>query len=296
MNYRHIYHAGNFADVFKHCVLIMLMQSLSQKDKPISYLDTHAGIGKYDLTSENAQKTLEYKDGIGRLYQHLNEVDLPDLIGDYLQIVQASNNSLSDKMVTDFPDFYPGSPRIISALMRPQDSMVLVEKHPEDLLELKREFRRDSHVAVHYLDGYQSMKAFLPPKKGRGLILIDPAYEEKDELQQIITAMQMALNRFSIGVYAIWFPIKERLVIERFYDELRQLAAQNVLIAELSVSERGIDVGVDCEGGLTSCGMAIINAPWRFKEQLNPIMVCLSRILAIDPTGKYDLRYYSDMD
>jgi 23S rRNA (adenine2030-N6)-methyltransferase len=171
--------------------------------------------------------------------------------------------------------------------------MILVEKHPEDVLELKREFRRDKQVAVHCMDGYQGMKAFLPPKKGRGLILIDPAFEEKDEWQQIIAAMQVALSRFPIGIYAIWYPIKERSVVENFYRDLKQLAALNILIAELSVKEGGSSINDDSENGLTSCGMVIINSPWQFDKQLRPMVAWLSRLLAVGPTVKSDVRYYS---
>ncbi|EKD46117.1 MAG: hypothetical protein ACD_69C00009G0002 [uncultured bacterium] len=298
MNYRHIYHAGNFADVFKHCILIMLMQSLSQKDKAISYLDTHAGIGLYDLTSENAQKTREYENGIARLYNLQDYTNCPEVINTYLQIVRAVNNG---KDIIDrpnigavtlaastiyLPKFYPGSPYIMRSLLRSQDYITLVEMHPEDVLALKQEFQKDKQVAVHHLDGYQSMKAFLPPKNGRGLILIDPAYEQKDEMQNIIAAMQIALDRFSVGIYAIWYPIKDQEMIQSFYKDLKQLAAQNILITGLSVGE-----DASAYGGLTSCGMAIINAPWQFEKQLKPMVAWLSRILVGDSIGKHDVRW-----
>ena len=277
----------------------MLMQSLAQKDKAISYLDTHAGIGLYDLNSKNAQKTREYENGIARIYNLQDysscqktqakacgyQISCPDAINTYLQIVRAINDR---KHVASFPNFYPGSPYIIRSLLRSQDYMTIVEMHPEDVLVLKREFQNDKRVSVHHLDGYQSMKAFLPPKNGRGLILIDPAYEQKDEMQHIIAAMQIALQRFSVGVYAIWYPIKDLEMIQRFYKDLKQLTAQNILIAELSLSGK---TDANLENGLTSCGMAIVNAPWQFEKQLKQVVTWLSNILASDLAGKCSVRW-----
>jgi 23S rRNA (adenine2030-N6)-methyltransferase len=166
MQYRHIYHAGNFADVFKHSILIMLMQSLFKKDKAIFYLDTHAGIGRYDLTSKNAQKTREYENGIARLYNLKDSEVSFDAIKTYLKIVRDINNG---EPIKDVLKFYPGSPYIVRSLLRSQDQMTLVELYPEDAELLKQEFQGDKRVAVHYLNGYQSIKAFLPPKKGQGI-------------------------------------------------------------------------------------------------------------------------------
>ena len=224
------------------------------------------------------------------------QINYPDVINTYLQIVRAINNKkyavdridVATAGTTSFPNFYPGSPYIIRSLLRSQDYMTIVEMHPEDVLVLKREFQNDKRVSVHHLDGYQSMKAFLPPKSGRGLILIDPAYEQKDEMQNIITAMQIALQRFPVGIYAIWYPIKDLEMIQRFYKDLKQLTAQNILIAELSLSGK---TDANLENGLTSCGMAIINAPWQFEKQLKQVVTWLSGILSRDPTGKCSVRW-----
>jgi len=280
MNYRHSYHAGNFADVFKHCILILLMQSLLQKDKEVTYLDTHAGIGKYDLTAEDAQKTKEYENGIRRLYKFCGDLELPPLINDYLRIVKEFNPGCSG--INNFPRFYPGSPWIVRALLRKQDYMILVEKHPDEMLSLKKEFKRDKKVAVHYLDGFQGLKAFLPPKNGRGLTLIDPSYEDIAEFQKIVLSLEIVLDRFPIGIYAIWYPIKDLAAVKHFHQDLIKLNVKKILIAELSV---GVDLG--SENGLRSCGMVIINPPWKFEEKLKPVLEYLRKVLAIDVAGGF---------
>lgn len=282
MNYRHIYHAGNFADVFKHCVLTMLLQHLLQKDKPIFYLDTHAGIGKYDLTADNAQKTKEYENGIGRLYSMPINSECPQVVQDYLQIVKEIN---PDANTSNHLKFYPGSPLLVKSLLREQDKIVLIEMHGEDILELKKQFRQDRQVAIHHMDGFQSLKAFLPPKIGRGLILIDPAYEDKNEFAKIINGVTIALARYPLGIYALWYPIKDRLTIDNFYRDLKMLSAKEVLITELAIDSNS---SVVAEGGLISSGMVIINPPWQFVNKLKPVLEYLSSVLAVDEKlGKY---------
>lgn len=282
MQYRHIYHAGNFADVFKHCILISLLQSLLQKEKPIFYLDTHAGIGRYDLTSPKAQKTKEYLNGIGRLYNLRDLSACPHAVKTYLEIVNAIKGSGEKNGIggsINLPIFYPGSPYIVHSLLRPQDRMVFVELYPEDVVQLKKEFYGDKRVGVHYLNGFQSLKAFLPPKQGRGLILIDPAFEDKNELQNIIDALQIALNRFPIGIYAIWYPIKDHAAIRNFYNALKQLNAKNILFSELAMSKNPGKLASESTSRLNACGMAIINAPWQFEEKLKPLLIWLNKQL-----------------
>ena len=276
MNYRHIYHAGNFADVFKHCILIMLIQSLFEKDKPILYLDTHAGIGKYNLTTEAVQKTKEYENGITRIY---NLHSFPAVIQTYQHIVSTINSHNKNL------HFYPGSPLIIRALLRTQDHMILTELHQEDIQVLKHEFRQDKQVTVHNMDGYQGLKPFLPPKCGRGLILIDPPFEEKNEFEQIIAGLQIALKRFAGGIYMVWYPIKNQDEVNRFYANLKNINCKNILITELAISKSALNLG------LTSCGLAIINAPWQFEIELKNVIPWLSKALMIDPTGEWNVRY-----
>jgi 23S rRNA (adenine2030-N6)-methyltransferase len=265
MNYRHIYHAGNFADVFKHSVLLLLLQQLYKKEKPVLYLDTHAGIGLYDLESDIAQKTCEHKTGISTIYNscHPDENGDPATIKLYLHIVQSYN-------ATDTLRYYPGSPCIVRKLLRPQDKMILTELHKEDILTLKQEFYRDPQVAVHHSDGYQALKAFLPPKQGRGLILIDPPFEETTEFARIVANLRLALERFPIGIYMVWYPIKNISQIERFQGDLRELDCKNVILTTLA-----IDSTIKSQSettGLTNCGLAIINAPWQFEAELSSLV------------------------
>lgn len=267
VNYRHLYHAGNFADVFKHCILVMLMRQLCKKDKPILYLDTHCGIGKYDLTSTIAQKTREFTSGIARIYKVR---EAPRAVLDYLEIIR-SKNADSDKF--NFPKLYPGSASFIQALLRGQDRMILVELHSEDVKTLKREFMTDKRVAVHQADGYQSIKAFLPPKKGRGLILIDPPFEDKNEFASILTALRVAWQRFPIGVYAIWYPIKDLIAVEHFQEQVQEVGFKEILFLKISVDHDGQ------VPGLTSCGMVIINPPWKIESELQSMIEWLTRSL-----------------
>jgi 23S rRNA (adenine2030-N6)-methyltransferase len=276
MNYRHIYHAGNFADVFKHCVLIVLAQSLLKKTGPILFLETHAGIGKYDLTSAVAQKTREYENGATRIYNLHNNLPTIKTYQNIIHIINAHTKTLH---------FYPGSPLIIRYLMRTQDYMALIELHQEDIKLLKRCFYQDQQVAVHLANGYHSLKAFLPPKHGRSLILIDPPFEEKNEFEQIITGLQIALKRFSNGVYMIWYPIKNTSKTKDFYKKLKTIECKNILAIELTISKTVVN------SGLNSCGLIIINIPWQLELKLKPVISWLSRTLALDPTGEYKIKW-----
>lgn len=256
MNYQHTYHAGNFADVFKHSILVMLMQHLCQKDKPILYLDTHAGLAKYDLSSELAQKTREYENGIAQIY---GAHEAPTAIRNYLTIVRRYNTANQN---SPFPQYYPGSSSIIHDLLRTQDRMILAELDADNAKKLKQEFVNDTRVAVHAMNGYQAIKAFLPPKTGRGLILIDPPFEEKNEFANILHTMSIAKQRFPIGIYALWYPIKDVAAVKKFNDELRSIGFDNILTSEITIGNRSTKLG------LTSCGMTIINPPWNIETEL----------------------------
>jgi 23S rRNA (adenine2030-N6)-methyltransferase len=179
---------------------------------------------------------------------------------------------------------YPGSPLIMRTLLRTQDHMILIELHKKDIQPLKHCFYQDKQVAVHHANGYQSLKAFLPPKQARGLILIDPSFEEKNEFEQITTGLQMALKRFPSGVYMIWYPIKDPIEVKNFYAKLRTIECKNILAIELSISKSALNLG------LTSCGLAIINAPWKFELELKPVISWLCKTLALDPTGKCNIK------
>jgi len=281
MNYRHNYHAGNFADVFKHCSLILLIQSLCKKETAFCYLESHAGIGRYDLLSEASQKTQEYENGIAKIY--LNQ-DCPAIIKTYQTIIQ-NNNLANEGWEYHFPHIYPGSPRIVKSLLRPQDRMILVELHPEDISLLKKEFKHDKQVIIHHQDGYQAINAFLPPQEKRGLILIDPSFEQKNEFNSIIETITIALKKFQQGIYAIWYPIKETQKINWFYRHLKKLPCNNLLITEFQLPK---NLSLT---GLSMCGMAIINTPWQFENELNTLLSWLSPALFDGKTKQYKIQW-----
>ncbi|RJF83767.1 23S rRNA (adenine(2030)-N(6))-methyltransferase RlmJ [Azospirillum cavernae] len=263
MNYRHIFHAGNPADVMKHAVMALILDHLRVKPAPFCVLDTHAGIGRYDLTSEAAQKTLEYENGVGRLFgAHAPHPSLTP----YLDAVAAIN-----------PDgvlrAYPGSPRIARAALRPQDRLVLGELHPDDAHALRREFRDDPQVAVHEIDAYVALKAHLPPKEKRGLVLIDPPFEQPDEFSRMVEGLAAAHRRWPTGVYALWYPIKERAAVWRFQEAVEKTGIAKILLAELTWHPE------DTHLRLNGSGLLIVNPPWRLDETLKETLAALHAVL-----------------
>ncbi|HQU03172.1 MAG TPA: 23S rRNA (adenine(2030)-N(6))-methyltransferase RlmJ, partial [Acidocella sp.] len=192
MNYRHIYHAGNFADCVKHALLLVLIKAMQRKDKPLLVLDTHAGIGRYDLASIEAEKTGEWRAGVGRVLQAR-----PAALADYMAVIEALG-------------MYPGSPLIAASVLREIDRLVCCELHKEDAPVLRRAMAGLPRVAVHERDGYAALKAFLPPPEKRALVLIDPSFEKPDEFVTLEQNLLAAYERFKSGVYAVWYPIKHR--------------------------------------------------------------------------------------
>ncbi|GAB3035492.1 23S rRNA (adenine(2030)-N(6))-methyltransferase RlmJ [Oleiagrimonas citrea] len=263
MNYRHAYHAGNFADVLKHCVLIALIEALQAKPKPLCYLDTHAGAGRYDLSGEAARKTAEADAGIGRLRALHGRLPLLDR---YLDLVAAEG-----------ADHYPGSPRIAARLLRADDAAQLCELLPEEAAKLRALFREDRRIHVHERDGYAAMKALLPPTQKRGLVLIDPPFEEQiDEYARIQTALDTALTRWPSGVYAVWYPIKLGRELHPFRRWLRGCAAKTVLDIELLTRPDTVPQR------LNGAGIAVLNPPWRLDATLHPLLRLLATQLAAD--------------
>ncbi len=277
MNYRHGYHAGSFTDVFKHAILVSLIKSLLQKDTPLCYLDTHAGAGFYDLFSETAKKSKEFASGIAKIFHEQNP---PASLKPYLSCVQRINTRLSHSVVSSLR-YYPGSPSIIRYFLRAQDRMVLTELHPQECLVLKNEFAAKKQASVHLLDGYQGLKAFLPPKERRGLILIDPPYERPNELAHIISVLPTVLKRFSTGVYAIWYPIKDRPTIDQFHRALKETIQQPLLITELSIYPENSPLH------LNGSGIAIINPPWQLDKQILEYLPWLWKVLSLHKQGQY---------
>ncbi|PJI45803.1 MAG: 23S rRNA (adenine(2030)-N(6))-methyltransferase RlmJ [Rhizobium sp.] len=269
MNYRHIYHAGNFADVLKHAVLARLIVYLQQKDKAFRLLDTHAGIGLYDLSSEEAQKTGEWREGIGKLL----DADLPapvaTILAPYLDAVRSLN---PEGEIT----LYPGSPKLARMLFRPQDRLSAMELHPDDCRRLARLFEGDYQVRVTELDGWLALGAHLPPKEKRGIVLVDPPFEEEGEYDRLIEGLARAWRRFPGGVYCLWYPIKKGAPIADFHEGLKALEIPKMLCAELSVkSDRDTT-------GLSGTGLIIVNPPFTLKDELHAALPELKRVMAQD--------------
>lgn len=263
MNYRHVFHAGNACDVLKHAVLTMIVERLSVKDAPFRVLDTHAGIGLYDLTSEEALKTREFDGGIGPLL----EAPLPHpALTRYLDVVRSLNPDGVSRR-------YPGSPALVNALIRPIDRQVLVELHPEDHAALKRLYARDDRVAVHKMDAHDAIKAHLPPPERRGLVLIDPPFEEADEFERLVRAIKIATKRWAGGVFALWYPIKDRLAVGRFHEAVIAEAIKRASIVELTTRDDGP------LPRLIGSGLLLVNPPWKLTDTLREVLPALHAAL-----------------
>lgn len=264
MNYRHAYHAGNFADVVKHAALALLLERLKAKEAPFCVIDTHAGLGRYDLSSAEAQKTGEFRDGVLRLLES-DATALPPELAPYLAVVRGMNKGGGLR-------WYPGSPRVALDLMRPHDRLMLLELHPEDARTLAALFAGDARVSVHNADGYMGLKAFLPPKPRRGLVLVDPPFERKDEFARLTRGLRQAHRRWATGQYVLWYPIKARAPVEAFHAELKAAGIARILIAELLLRPA---TDPEC---LNGCGLVLVNPPWRMDAALAALLPKLAEL------------------
>jgi len=264
MNYKHAFHAGNFADVFKHIVLVSIIQALKKKDTAFCFLDTHAGFGRYDLFSDEAQATKEFKNGIAKL---LTAGKPPGAINDYLDCVR--NINASSKSVLRI---YPGSPTLARFFLRPIDHMILSEIDPDAYASLRNLFKWDEQVSIHFKDSYQGLKAFIPPEERRGVVLIDPPYEKDNELAKMASLLKDASSKWETGIYTLWFPIKNKKATEQFYKELSKLK-RPYIISELCIYPDDVD------GRLNGCGMVVVNPPWKLENELNTIIPWLKQVL-----------------
>ena len=252
MNYRHAFHAGNFGDCMKHALLVWLLRALARKPAPLFVLDTHAGAGRYDLESGPASRTGEWRQGIARLLD-----DPPPPLADYVGLVQRLG-------------LYPGSPAICRALLRPGDRLACCELHPEDAAALRRVFAHDPQAAAHHRDGYEALGALLPPRaEKRGLVLIDPPYEQPDEFARVAAGMRLAQARFPAAVIAAWYPIKHRAPVRAFHAAIQAAGVRDVVAAELFLREP-----LDPER-LNGCGLAVASPPYLFESDAPPILDAL---------------------
>ncbi|MCG4452291.1 MULTISPECIES: 23S rRNA (adenine(2030)-N(6))-methyltransferase RlmJ [unclassified Pseudomonas] len=269
MNYRHAFHAGNHADVLKHVILSRLIALLSRKEAPFAYLDSHAGVGLYDLAGDQANRTGEWLQGIARLWQ---AEDVPDQLVDYLEVIRAMN-----------PDgvlrHYPGSPELARMLTREQDRLHLNEKHPEDGRLLKENMHGDRRVAVHLGEGWHVSRALLPTREKRVLLLIDPPFEQADEPERCVQALNEAIGRMRQAVVAIWYPIKELGQLRRFYRDLEKSNAPKLLRIELYVHP------ADDAQRLNGSGLVISNPPWGLEDELKQILPWLTTLLGQSQAG-----------
>lgn len=273
MNYRHIYHAGNHADVLKHAVLALVIEHLKGKDAGFRVIDTHAGTGSYDLGREEAQKTGEWLGGIGRLIGP-NAKPMPDdiagLLAPYLRAVRTWN---PPGLLTR----YPGSPRIARALLRPQDMLVVNELHPDDAAALRRAFANDAQTKTLMLDGWTAVKALLPPRERRGVVLIDPPFEAPGEMGRVVDALSDAVKRFATGIYMLWYPIKDRAVVRDLERRLETAGVPKLLQVELEVSATRHG---EAER-LTGSGLIICNPPYQLDKALGRLVPWLAGRLAV---------------
>jgi 23S rRNA (adenine2030-N6)-methyltransferase len=267
VNYRHAFHAGNFADCMKHALLLWLLRALQRKEAGFLAIDTHAGIGRYDLSGAEATRTGEWRNGIGRLLAARTAgAALPQSLVDYLGLVETLG-------------LYPGSPALIGAVLRPQDRLICCELHPEDHALLRASLRGNRQVAVHLRDGYEAMRAFLPPKERRGLVLIDPPFEKTDEFERLVLSLRQAYEKFRSGIFAVWYPIKHRAPVRAFHAAVLDSGIRNVVAAELLLRE---PVTPD---RLNGSGLLVVNPPWTFEDEAALILDTLATTLTDGEPG-----------
>jgi 23S rRNA (adenine2030-N6)-methyltransferase len=267
MNYRHAYHAGNFADVVKHAVLARILTYMKLKPQPFRVIDTHAGIGLYDLEGEEAGKTAEWQDGIDRIVSAPLSDRVKALLAPYLEAVNSVNGP--GALITH----YPGSPLIARHLMRHEDHLVLNELHPEDCAALKAATNNFPSTKVLALDAWVAVKSLLPPKERRGIILIDPPFEAADEFDRVAEGLADGLRRFQTGIFVVWYPVKSQATADRFIDRLTRLPALKALDARLKICAPFPGLG------LTEIGLFIVNPPYPLAGELEDLLPALASVL-----------------
>jgi 23S rRNA (adenine2030-N6)-methyltransferase len=272
LSYRHAFHAGNFADVLKHAVLTNVLEYMTRKDKGYTYIDSHSGAGMYQLTEEYAQKTGEYKQGIAKL---INNDDIPEALEEYIALIQSFNQAEELKL-------YPGSPAVAKEFSRRQDSAHLFELHSTDINYLTEFCQRWSKSHVKQSDGYQGILSLLPPPSRRGVVLIDPPYELKEDYAKAVKTIISAYKKFATGTYILWYPVVKRELIDKMREQFIASDVKNVLQVEFCMQK-------DTDAyGMTGTGLYIVNPPWQLTQQLEAIMPYLKDKLG-DSQSSYSL-------
>ena len=268
MNYRHAFHAGNFADVMKHLILVRLIEYLKLKPAAFRVIDTHAGLGRYSLTGDEARRSPEWKDGIDRLLKAEIAPRAKALMQPYLDVVASENPNASLAR-------YPGSPLIARKLFRPQDRLSALELHPKDARELGKHFDGDIQARITTLDGWLALNAYVPPKEKRGLVLVDPPFEQPGEWERLVDGLARSHRKWATGLFALWYPMKEPREVNSFVSALKSTGIKRMLRAELLI-ERAV------AGKLYGSGMILVNPPFVLEEELGLILPALVKALGSD--------------
>jgi 23S rRNA (adenine2030-N6)-methyltransferase len=267
LSYRHAFHAGNFADVLKHSVLIQVLDYMTRKEKGFTYIDSHAGAGMYQLSADYAQKTGEYKNGIAKLF---NALDLPEALVPYVDLIKNINQQETcDQQLK----VYPGSPGIAKQILRRQDSAHLFDLHPTDINLLQEYCQRWKKSFVKQVDGYQGVLSLLPPPSRRGVVLIDPPYELKEDYQKAVKTIVSAYQKFATGTYILWYPVVKRPLVDTMQQDFTNSSVKNVLQVEFCLTADSE------EYGMTGTGLFIVNPPWQLAAQLQDILPYLKNTL-----------------
>ena len=266
MNYRHAFHAGNFADVVKHATLARIVTHLKEKPAAFRVIDTHAGAGLYDLTGPEASRTGEWREGIGKLLDAQLGPEARGLLAPYLEAVAALNAGTALKL-------YPGSPVLAQSLLRPQDRLIACEREPGAAQALAGHLRGGKRAKAVAIDGYTALNAYVPPKERRGLVLVDPPFEQADEQARLAQALAAAHRKWPTGIYALWYPIKEAREADTFGSRLARLGIARMLRAELTFPARN-------DERLRGSGLILVNPPWRLEGELAILFPALAQAMS----------------
>jgi 23S rRNA (adenine2030-N6)-methyltransferase len=269
MNYRHAFHAGNFADVIKHIVIARILTHLREKATPFRVIDTHAGEGLYDLSSAEANRTGEWRDGIGRLADTRLPAETAGLVAPFLAAVRACNRP-------DELRYYPGSPVLARHLLRPQDRLIACELEPRAAAVLSRNLRGSPVAKVNGIDGWIALNAYVPPKERRGLVIVDPPFEQPDDFNRLADGVAVAHRKWPTGIYLMWYPLKDRSDADRFVRKLSRAGVEKCIRLEFAVAAPQLD------GGLQACGLIVVNPPWRLAAEIRTFAPVLVDVLGRD--------------
>lgn len=276
MNYQHEFHAGNFADVFKHAVFCRILHYLRGKPAAFRVIDTHAGAGLYDLANEKSMRSGEWQSGIGKLMGARIPQAVATLLLPYLDVVRAVNER--DGLRT-----YPGSPALARAWLRPQDRLIACELEPKAATALNRNLYGDNRIKTLLVDGWTALNAFVPPKERRGVVLVDPPFEAEDDFARLASGLAAAHRKWATGIFALWYPIKGRREADALAKRLRRLALPKVLRAEILASPLGDPTR------LNGSGIIVVNPPWTLENELSELLPALAGILGRDGEGSFRL-------